>query len=186
MREDMSVKGQQLNGCPKCNGNIINDGNEIYCLQCSKRDFDAPPQIPDAVALKREAGRKGGKARMAKLKPEQRSEIARKGAEAKWNKQTDIDDCREILAKLMQGELDALEKRLQITDENEPWGTYVDFQGNLSKLLNSWAVRMSTIEAGRAWPRGVSHAFTTLGQFLKTAEEMTSKAQNDWEEIDNG
>ena len=36
-----------------------------------------------AVAL----GRKGGKARAAKLTPERRSEIARKAAAKRWNKQ---------------------------------------------------------------------------------------------------
>ncbi len=39
---------------------------------------------PAAVALGRKGGLKGGKARAAKLTPEQRSEIARKAAEARW------------------------------------------------------------------------------------------------------
>ena len=39
---------------------------------------------PAAVALGRRGGLKGGKARAAKLTPEQRSEIARKAAEARW------------------------------------------------------------------------------------------------------
>ena len=41
---------------------------------------------PDAVALGRLGGQKGGKARAAKLTPEQRSEIARKAASARWAK----------------------------------------------------------------------------------------------------
>jgi len=41
---------------------------------------------PAAVALGRLGGRKGGKARAAKLTPEQRSEIAKKAAAARWAK----------------------------------------------------------------------------------------------------
>lgn len=39
---------------------------------------------PAAVALGRLGGRKGGKARAAKLTKERRSEIARKGGQARW------------------------------------------------------------------------------------------------------
>ena len=39
---------------------------------------------PHAVALSRLGARKGGLARAAKLTPEERSEIARKGALARW------------------------------------------------------------------------------------------------------
>ena len=41
---------------------------------------------PAAVALGRLGGAKGGKARAAKLTSEQRSEIAQKAAQARWNK----------------------------------------------------------------------------------------------------
>jgi len=41
---------------------------------------------PAAVALGRKGGLKGGKARATKLTPEQRSEIARLAAEARWKK----------------------------------------------------------------------------------------------------
>ena len=41
---------------------------------------------PYAVALGRLGGLKGGKARMEKLTPEQRSEIAKKAAKARWSK----------------------------------------------------------------------------------------------------
>lgn len=41
---------------------------------------------PAAVALGRLGGLKGGKARAEKLTPEQRSEIAKKAAEKRWNK----------------------------------------------------------------------------------------------------
>jgi hypothetical protein len=39
---------------------------------------------PAAVELGRKGGLKGGKARAQKLSPEQRSEIARKSAQARW------------------------------------------------------------------------------------------------------
>ena len=39
---------------------------------------------PAAVALGRRGGAKGGKVRAAKLTPEQRAEIARKAAAARW------------------------------------------------------------------------------------------------------
>ncbi len=39
---------------------------------------------PAAVALGRKGGLKGGKARAAKLSAEERSEIARKAAKARW------------------------------------------------------------------------------------------------------
>lgn len=41
---------------------------------------------PAAVALGRLGGQKGGKARADKLTPEQRTDIARKAASARWNK----------------------------------------------------------------------------------------------------
>jgi hypothetical protein len=43
---------------------------------------------PAAVALGRKGGLKGGKARAAKLTPEQRSEIARKAAQERWARTT--------------------------------------------------------------------------------------------------
>ncbi|MGB8992958.1 MAG: hypothetical protein WCD80_12960 [Desulfobaccales bacterium] len=42
---------------------------------------------PHAVALGRLGGVKGGKARAEKLTPEQRSEISRKAAKARWEKE---------------------------------------------------------------------------------------------------
>lgn len=41
---------------------------------------------PHAVELGRLGGRKGGKARAEKLTPEQRKEIAKKAAQARWKK----------------------------------------------------------------------------------------------------
>ena len=43
---------------------------------------------PTAVALGRLGGKKGGPARAKKLTPEQRSEIARKAAQARWRNST--------------------------------------------------------------------------------------------------
>ena len=50
-------------------------------------DKPEPPEDtrdPAAVALGRKGGLKGGKARAAALTPEQRSEIAKKAANARW------------------------------------------------------------------------------------------------------
>ncbi|HEV2887896.1 MAG TPA: hypothetical protein VGX49_13365 [Jatrophihabitans sp.] len=44
---------------------------------------------PAAVALGRRGGLKGGKARAAKLTPEQRAEIARKAARSRWSRRQD-------------------------------------------------------------------------------------------------
>jgi hypothetical protein len=46
----------------------------------------AEEKNPAAVALGKLGGRKGGKARAEKLTPEQRSEIAREAAKARWAK----------------------------------------------------------------------------------------------------
>jgi hypothetical protein len=43
---------------------------------------------PHAVALSKLGARKGGQARAAKLTPEQRQEIAKKAAEARWAKRS--------------------------------------------------------------------------------------------------
>lgn len=50
-----------------------------------KRSSNTKPEKNQAaVALGRLGGLKGGKARAAKLTPEQRSEIARRAAKARW------------------------------------------------------------------------------------------------------
>jgi len=48
------------------------------------QEADQPQKNPAAVALGRLGGKKGGKARAEKLTPEQRKEIARKAAKARW------------------------------------------------------------------------------------------------------
>jgi len=47
-----------------------------------------PKTETDYAALGRKGGLKGGKARAEKLTPEQRSEIAKKAAHARWNKES--------------------------------------------------------------------------------------------------
>lgn len=50
-------------------------------------DDDLPKKNPAAVSLGRLGGKKGGKARAEALSPEQRREIAKAGASARWSKQ---------------------------------------------------------------------------------------------------
>jgi hypothetical protein len=47
----------------------------------------AKKKNPHAVALGRVGGKKSGKARMEKLTPERRKEIARNAVQARWAKQ---------------------------------------------------------------------------------------------------
>jgi len=49
-------------------------------------EVEQPAKNPHAQALGRLGGLKGGKARAKKLTPEQRAEIARKAAAARWAK----------------------------------------------------------------------------------------------------
>lgn len=51
----------------------------------------ATEKNPAAVELGRLGGAKGGKARAAKLTPEQRAEAARKAAAARWAKKDEAD-----------------------------------------------------------------------------------------------
>lgn len=64
------------------------DVNEIAFRVLQEALGETPPdeseKNPAAVALGRLGGLKGGKARAAKLTPEQRSEIAKKAAAARW------------------------------------------------------------------------------------------------------
>jgi hypothetical protein len=47
---------------------------------------ETPEKNPNAVALGKLGGKKGGKARAEKLTPEERKEIARLAAHARWKK----------------------------------------------------------------------------------------------------
>ncbi len=69
-----------------------NDPNELARQVVDEATGEAPPFNPDegkdpaAVALGRKGGLKGGKARAAKMTPEQRSDAARRAAAARWRK----------------------------------------------------------------------------------------------------
>jgi len=49
-----------------------------------------PEKDPAAVALGRKGGKKGGKARAEKLSAEERSEIAKKAAAARWKSKKSV------------------------------------------------------------------------------------------------
>jgi hypothetical protein len=70
------------------------DLNQLAVALVDEATGAAPqPPVPDdgkdpaAVALGRRGGLKGGKARAAKLSPEERREAARKAAVARWQSQ---------------------------------------------------------------------------------------------------
>jgi len=76
---------------------IKGKGKHLDFAQIAKAVVDAAtdetPQVepedkrnPHAVALGSLGGQKGGKARAEKLTPEQRKEIAKKAAQARWKK----------------------------------------------------------------------------------------------------
>ncbi|MFZ2632621.1 MAG: hypothetical protein WAX48_13645 [Desulfosalsimonadaceae bacterium] len=54
--------------------------------EATPQEEEKPQKNQAAVELGRLGGLKGGKARANKLTPEQRKEIARKAAKARWNK----------------------------------------------------------------------------------------------------
>lgn len=68
-----------------------NDPNETAFRILQEATGEKPKEDegkdPAAVALGRKGGLKGGKARAAKLTPEERSEIARKAAQKRWTKE---------------------------------------------------------------------------------------------------
>jgi hypothetical protein len=71
------------------------DVNELAKQLVDEATSEAPSVDPDAgkdpaaVALGRRGGLKGGKARAAKMTPEERAESARKAARARWSTDTD-------------------------------------------------------------------------------------------------
>jgi len=77
---------------PKRSSKLPRDANarasEIVKLATGEKEADNPNEgkNPAAVALGRLGGKKGGKARAAKLTKAQRSEAARKAAQARWGK----------------------------------------------------------------------------------------------------
>ncbi len=68
------------------------DTNQLAKFIVDVASGDVPPEAPHsdgdknpaAVALGRLGGKKGGKARAAKLSPSRRKAIARKAAKARW------------------------------------------------------------------------------------------------------
>jgi hypothetical protein len=66
------------------------DVNKLAAQIVAEAVGDEPPYDPDAgkdpaaVALGRKGGLKGGKARASKMTAEERSEAARKAAQARW------------------------------------------------------------------------------------------------------
>ena len=82
-RSSKKKRPQDVNQLAKC---VVDDATGAV----PEEEAEALPadegKNPAAVALGRLGGMKGGKARAAKLTTEQRSEIARKGAQARWQK----------------------------------------------------------------------------------------------------
>lgn len=67
------------------------DLNRLAAAIVGDATDERPPEPDDgkdpaAVALGRKGGEKGGKARAANMTPAQRTEAARKAAEARWHK----------------------------------------------------------------------------------------------------
>jgi hypothetical protein len=77
---------------PDRSGKRPTDVNELAKQLVDEATGDAPRfdpakgKNPAAVALGRQGGLKGGKARAERLTPEQRREAARKAARARWDK----------------------------------------------------------------------------------------------------
>jgi hypothetical protein len=81
-----------LMGVPDRSRKRPRDVNELARQLVDEATGDVPkldPQEgkdPAAVALGRKGGLKGGKARAAKMTPEERTEAARKAARARWKR----------------------------------------------------------------------------------------------------
>lgn len=77
---------------PERSGKRPVDVNELAFQVVGEATGEIEPVDPDAgkdpaaVALGRKGGLKGGKARAERMTPEQRSEAARKAANARWQK----------------------------------------------------------------------------------------------------
>jgi hypothetical protein len=68
--------------CPRCNGNLLLEDRELHCFQCGRVVPSTPPPLDD-IKLKGKPRQRGGKARMANMTPEQRTEFAKQGAQVK-------------------------------------------------------------------------------------------------------
>jgi hypothetical protein len=62
-------------------------GNAVHVMKILTGEIEEPGEINDGKDPAAKAmGRKGGKARAARMTAERRAEIARKAAEARWRK----------------------------------------------------------------------------------------------------
>ncbi len=81
---------------PKRSRKMPTDINQLAAKIVEMATNEQPPADDGknlaAVALGRLGGKKGGKARAAKLTPEQRTTIAKKAAAARWGKNEAIHD----------------------------------------------------------------------------------------------
>lgn len=81
-----------VTGMPDRSRKRLRDVNELAAQIVNEATGEAPPFDPDegkdpaAVALGRKGGLKGGMARAAKMTPEERSEAARRAAQARWKR----------------------------------------------------------------------------------------------------
>jgi len=73
---------------PKRSSKDINQTAFSIVQQSTGQEAPAPEKNPAAVALGRLGGLKGGKARAASLNKSQRSAIAKKAAQSRWNKKS--------------------------------------------------------------------------------------------------
>lgn len=71
---------------PKRSSKDVNEIAASILEQVTQEAEAQPTKNPAAVALGRMGGLKGGKARAANLSDAQKSEIAKKGAAARWKK----------------------------------------------------------------------------------------------------
>ena len=65
---------------------IVEETTRKDVSSTKEHEIQVKGKNPNAVALGRLGGLKGGKARAEKLTPERRTEIAKKAALARWNK----------------------------------------------------------------------------------------------------
>ena len=79
---------------PERSGKKARDANELAAAivaqaTADRQDEPKRKKNPAAVALGRRGGKKGGKARMEKLTPAERTELARKAARKRWGHEDD-------------------------------------------------------------------------------------------------
>jgi len=71
---------------PKRSSKDVNVIASNVIAEITSDSGDTPIKDPNAVALGRKGGLRGGKARAKKLTAKQRSEIAKRAAQARWSK----------------------------------------------------------------------------------------------------